>query len=79
MVAVLLLAAFLALVHAATLPIPRAESVEMSTGRVFWSDGVVTSSYVKGYAVPRPVERRWVLFFGVAKWSDGSVSFRLVP
>jgi hypothetical protein len=77
MVAVVLLAVGLAGFRAMMRPIPMAESVEVSTGKTFWSDGVVTNGSVAEPEVPRPVEVRNYPFFLVARWSDGSVSFRL--
>jgi hypothetical protein len=68
---------FATAVRAATRPIPRGESVEIATGRTYWSDGVVTSGYVPHYEVARPVKTDYVLFCRVVRWSDGSVSFRL--
>jgi hypothetical protein len=77
MVAVAILAVFIAGVRAATRPIPEGEAIEVGTGRTFWSDGVVTSGDVAHLEVPRPVENKYILFCRVVRWSDGSVSFRL--
>jgi len=69
--------AFLAVLRAATRPIPAAVAIEVGTGRAVWSDGVVTSGYVAEYEVPRPVKTKSLVFGRVVRWSDGSVSFRL--
>jgi hypothetical protein len=73
MFAVAFLASFIAAVRALTRPIPVAQSVEIATGKVHWSDGVVARTG----EVTRPVETEYVLFCRVVRWSDGSVSVRL--
>ena len=73
LIATAALAVSIAALRAATRPIPVAESVEVATGRVFWSDGVVARA---GEAV-RPVETTNHAVLRVVRWSDGSISVRL--
>jgi hypothetical protein len=73
MIAVALLAVLIAAGRAATRPIPVAESVEVATGRVHWSDGVVSRTG----EVVRPTETARYAVFRLVRWSDGSVSFRI--
>ena len=77
MVLVAAVAAFIAGARALTRPIPEPVSLEVGTGRIFWSDGVLTSAYVGQSDVPRPVERKHLLFCRLVRWSDGSSSLRL--
>jgi hypothetical protein len=84
MVVMAFLALFIAAVRAATRPIPEAESVEVVTGKIHWSDGVVA----RMGEVPRPVETRYYdasalalyqirVGLRVVRWSDGSFSCRV--
>jgi hypothetical protein len=81
---VLFLAVFIAAVRAATRPIAEPESVEVGTGRIHWSDGVVA----RFGEVNRPVETRFHdmsalmlnrVRYGVrvVRWSDGSFNYRV--
>jgi hypothetical protein len=84
MVVMAFLALFIAAIRAATRPIPVAESVEVATSKIHWSDGVVA----RMGEVPRPVETEYYdasalalyrvrLGLRVVRWSDGSFSYRL--
>jgi hypothetical protein len=84
MTVVAFLAVFVATVRAATRPIPVPETVDVATGKIHWSDGVVARM---GEA-SRPVETTYYdmsalawyrvrLGLRMVRWSEGSFSYRL--
>ena len=84
MAVVAFVAVFIATVRAATRPVPVAEAVDVATGRIQWSDGVVA----RMGEVTRPVETTYYDMSALAlyrvrvglravRWSDGSFSYRI--